>query len=50
MAKEPVNFGNISEALNEKADRDLKNVDQSVTLLGRSGGGADLWQHMLLGK
>ena len=38
MAKQ-INFGSISEALNDKADRDLRNVDYGVTLLGRLGGG-----------
>lgn len=41
MAKQ-INFGSISEALNDKADRDLRNVDHGVTLSGRSRGGADL--------
>lgn len=38
MAKQ-INFGSISEALNDKADRDLRNVDHGVTLSGRSGRG-----------
>lgn len=43
---ENINYGAFSEALNDKADRDLYNTTNNIDYVVEQGGGADQWYRL----